>query len=264
MSQLVKIAALLGTTEQEAKTFCKQVQKHFTGFLPTFSVIAAVLEKYPSATPRGVATTISPELVYYPELETAIRRDLGLPIQNDRPRRKKPKEQRHYRRLIKTIAALLPGDDEQSITSAKQLLLDVKSRCQQVNRLGNSRLVSIIRRSIKEDGIDIDQVVSEVKREVCGYSDAPDLIDAVAELIPDEDRGDREKARTFLASLEIMYPKSKRLSNDRLLSAIRKACRGGSLNTEQAILEVRKEFYGYRGDPDKMSRISVPVGGKPE
>jgi hypothetical protein len=93
--------------------------------------------------------------------------------------------------------------------------------------------------------------------------DREKLVGAVASLIPDKDKGNKGKARQFLIELERIYPHSKRLSDRQLLSAIRRACRKGSLGVDQVVIEIRKGRYGYRGHPDDEREIYIPMGGKP-
>jgi hypothetical protein len=95
-----------------------------------------------------------------------------------------------------------------------------------------------------------------------GFSADPGLVGAVADLIPDEDRGNREKARQFIIDLERRYPHCRKLSSNRLLSAIKRARREGSLQMEQVVIEVRKQIYGYHGHPDEVRVIYTPMGGK--
>ena len=103
---------------------------------------------------------------------------------------------------------------------------------------------------------------SQKRSERLVFASDPAFVALVADLIPDEDRGDDHKARQFLKDLERRDSRCKRLTKDELLVAIRKASQRGSLNVDRVIVEIRKLRYGYRGDPDRVHVVHIPMGGK--
>ena len=156
----------------------------------------------------------------------------------------------------------MPGGDKGNIDKAQQFLADLEHSYPDSTRLSNKERLSAIRRARRESPLEMVRAVLEVRKELYGFSGDTDLVNAVADLIPDEDRGNTEKARQFLIDLERRYPKSKRLSNRQLLSAVRKARQEDSLEMDRVVTEVRKKVYGYRGHPDDGWEVSVPMGGK--
>lgn len=156
----------------------------------------------------------------------------------------------------------MSGENKGSTERARQFLAELERRCPASKELDHKQLLAAIKRVYQEGSLNMKQVVPEVNREIYGYSSDHDLINAVADLIPDEDRGNLKKAQQFLVDLERRRPYSKRLSNDQILSAIKNARREDSLELDRVVLEIRKVLYGYRGNPDRVREIYVPMGGK--
>lgn len=82
-------------------------------------------------------------------------------------------------------------------------------------------------------------------------------------MLPAEDKGNTKVAEQVLWDLETRYPKAARLTNEQLLSAIRKAKRKDTLELDRVVLQVRKLVYGYTGNPDEITEVLTPTGGKP-
>ena len=92
------------------------------------------------------------------------------------------------------------------------------------------------------------------------------LIKSVANLLPDEDRGNEEIAKQILIDLIRIQPNIVRLlTSEQMLKVLKRVKRSGNWNFRQLMLETRKEAYGYSGDPDHpwIKVISTPMGGKP-
>ncbi len=90
-----------------------------------------------------------------------------------------------------------------------------------------------------------------------------ELIKVIANLIPDKDKGNEEAAKQLLIDLERIRPDIKRLQNEQIVSAVKRAARKGLLSIDQLEVEIRKEIYDYQGDPDGIQIIYTPMGGKP-
>lgn len=95
-------------------------------------------------------------------------------------------------------------------------------------------------------------------------SSREELISHIALLIPDEDKGNEDKAKQFLIDIFRQRPEIRLLTDKQILSSIKRAARNGILEMEMVIREVRKEAYGYEGEPDKVQIIYTPMGGKPQ
>lgn len=90
-----------------------------------------------------------------------------------------------------------------------------------------------------------------------------ELIKAIADLIPDKDKGNEKVAKQLLVDLERIRPDIKRLKNEQIVTAIKRAGRKGFLSIDHIEVEIRKEIYDYQGDPDGIQIIYTPMGGKP-
>ena len=89
------------------------------------------------------------------------------------------------------------------------------------------------------------------------------LIQQIALLIPDEDKGNEDIAKQFLIDLFRHRPEIDTLDDKQILSVIKKSRRNGRIEFELVIQEIRKEVYGYDGEPDRVQIIYTPMGGKP-
>lgn len=90
-----------------------------------------------------------------------------------------------------------------------------------------------------------------------------ELIRQIALLIPDEDKGREDVAKQFLVDLFRLRPEIRLLNDKQIMASIKRSRRNGRIEMELAIREVRKEAYGYDGEPDKIQIIYTPMGGKP-
>lgn len=104
---------------------------------------------------------------------------------------------------------------------------------------------------------------SRSRREPERLSRDPAFVASVAALLPGEDKGNPNVAEQVLRDLENRYPKAARLSHPELLSAIRKGRKADFVDLDIVVLHVRKLFYGYSGDPDWITEVLTPEGGKP-
>ncbi len=92
----------------------------------------------------------------------------------------------------------------------------------------------------------------------------PGLVEGVAAMLPEEDRGSEAAALIWLSDLEHIYigPYCKHLTVEKLMTAIRCARRPDTLSKQRVLKEVRKLAYGYKWDPDSPRVISIATGGK--
>lgn len=81
-------------------------------------------------------------------------------------------------------------------------------------------------------------------------------------MLPGSDRGNVEIARGFLIVLDRSDSRIRKLSNQQLLLAIKRAINEGNLTTDGIIVEARRILYQYYGDPDVAREIYIPMGGK--
>ena len=224
MSKITRVANLLSIRESEARKFCTEVQGYFKAVLPPCDVIADTIEKHGKVTPKEIAAFIDPNFHY-----TA------------KPRLTKLEQSGRDPSSLSNRAIVSP----KSTLGARKAVNDRNSvSVRQVTKPRKQQQSFLVDRTHEQPRYDAS------------------LISAVADLISDNDKGDKTVAQQFLIDLERRQPKVSRLSATQLLKAIRGACKRGPLGLDQAELEVRKMLYGYHSDPDHMQVISIPMGGK--
>lgn len=89
------------------------------------------------------------------------------------------------------------------------------------------------------------------------------LVKEVAKILKPRTGDPTGVATQMLLDLEkIATTLMKRSSERQIIRAFRRAAEAGPITVDTVILEMRKIIYGYRGDPDEIREISVPMGGK--
>lgn len=251
MSKVTRVAGLLGISESEARKFCTEVQGYFKAVLPPCDVIADAIERHGKATPKEIAAFIDPDFHYTAKPTPTRLEPVGRTSNSGSNKAIVPKSTLGVR--VQDIVYIL----ERRIRAFMGLygLLRAKdcSRCPELGQLGVRKVKS------HRNAVSLRQAAKSHEQQL-RYDTS--LISAVANLITDNDRGNQTVAYQFLIDLERRQPKIKRLTAIQLLEAIRKACKRGPLDLDQAELEIRKMLYGYHSDPDHMQVISIPMGGK--
>ncbi|MBN1657320.1 MAG: hypothetical protein JXA93_02910 [Anaerolineae bacterium] len=262
MSVTARIARILKVPESEARRFCFRVQRQFKKGSPRFVVIEKVLKEHPNATPREVARIIAPDLTYVFVKEPAQPPPPRSPQQREEKNARKAQVLR--KRLVRTLADLVPGKDCGNEGKAHLLLLELEARYPRTGELSNADLVTTIRKACKGGELDLDAIVPLVKRQVEGLGSDDVLVAAVASVLPGDKKGDLKEAQRLLRNLEHEFPASRKMSNRQLLRAVQRAARREPFRTYQVVEEVRKALYGSRGDSNWVSIVSTPMGGQPK
>ena len=184
MSKVTRVARLLGITESEARKFCAEVQQHFKAVLPPCDVIADAIRQHGKATPKEIATVISPDFNYIPKprppKEEQETRTPKPRLRKSFPTDKSHEQQRYDASLITAIADLISDKDKGDRIVAEQFLIDLEHRQPKVKRLNSVQLLEAIRKVCKKGPLDLDLVEREVRKALYGYHGDPDQVQVVS------------------------------------------------------------------------------------
>jgi hypothetical protein len=163
-SDVSKIASIKNITESEARKICVQVQKCFKVGFPPYKVIAKTVQMFPDATVKDIALCIDSDLIYGVKAELSTRRK-----QNDHPSWLSDKK------LIKSVANLLPDEDRGSEEMAKQILIDLaRIKPNAVRLLTSEQVVEVLKRVKRSGNWNFRQLMLETRKEAYGYLGDPD------------------------------------------------------------------------------------------